>query len=285
MHAMFKKAIPRLIDVNPCSLDTDDLPGKIDKDPEWRATAVFSKDEVERIIFAPEIPEDRRIFYTLLFLGAMRFGEVAALRLRHHNKDLAPLGRLLVARSYSTKKKLEKAVKTEQPRTVPVHAVLAKALEEWLAGGWERLIGRPPTQDDLLVPSRRGRNRSVNHMLKKFHKDLARLGLRPRRQHDSRRTFISLCLADGARKDILRWVTHGPEGDIVDLYTTLPWHTLCEEVARLRIGVPEAEVIALPKSANSRDAYLQSTYSDGIPVPFPELTLRGGRDLNPRPPA
>ncbi len=78
MHAMFRKAIPRLLDVNPCSLDTDDLPGKIDKDPEWRATAVFSKEEVEAIIFEPSIPEDRRIFYTLLFLGAMRFGEVAA---------------------------------------------------------------------------------------------------------------------------------------------------------------------------------------------------------------
>ena len=33
-------------------------------------------------------------------------------------------------------------------------------------------------------------------------------------------------VADGGRKDILRWITHGPEGDIIDLYTTLPWHTL-----------------------------------------------------------
>ena len=56
-----------------------------------------------------------------------------------------------------------------------------------------------------------------------FHvNDLARLGYRPRRVHDLRRTFISLALADGARKDVLRWITHGPEGDIVDLYTTLP---------------------------------------------------------------
>lgn len=26
-------------------------------------------------------------------------------------------------------------------------------------------------------------------------------------------------------------ITHGPEGDIVDLYTTLPWAALCGEVA------------------------------------------------------
>jgi hypothetical protein len=63
------------------------------------------------------------------------------------------------------------------------------------------------------------------------------VGLRTRRQRDARRTFISLALGDGGRKDILRWITHGPEGDIVDLYTTLPWHTLCEEVARLKIDL------------------------------------------------
>jgi hypothetical protein len=42
MHAMFRKTVPPLIDVNACSIDTEDLPSKIGKDPEWRATAVFS---------------------------------------------------------------------------------------------------------------------------------------------------------------------------------------------------------------------------------------------------
>lgn len=60
-------------------------------------------------------------------------------------------------------------------------------------------------------------------MLKKFHQDMVRLGLRPRRQHDLRRTFISLRLGDGASKDILRWITHAPEGDLIDDYTTLVW--------------------------------------------------------------
>ena len=73
-------------------------------------------------------------------------------------------------------------------------------------------------------------------------KDLALLGFRGSRVHDSRRTFISLALADGADKHKLRWVTHGPENDIMDLYTTLPWKALCEQVAVLKIqrrsGVP-----------------------------------------------
>ena len=90
-------------------------------------------------------------------------------------------------------------------------------------------------------------------MLKKFHQDLERIGLRTRRQHDARRTFISLALADGGRKDILRWITHGPEGDIVDLYTTLPWHTLCEEVARLEIRPRAARGIQRHRARQVRE--------------------------------
>ena len=58
-----------------------------------------------------------------------------------------------------------------------------------------------------------------------------------RRQYDSRHTFISLIQAAGARKNILRWVTHGSDGDIVSLYRTLPSATLCEELAKLKIGL------------------------------------------------
>jgi integrase len=108
-------------------------------------------------------------------------------------------------------------------------------------------------------------------MLKKFHQDLKRLGMRPRRQHDLRRTFVSLCLGDGASKDILRSITHAPEGDVVDDYTTLVWNPLCRKVAKLqdrrRFG------------SGSRDRSIRNL--DGLN----RNTWRGGRDLNPRPPA
>jgi hypothetical protein len=39
-----------------------------------------------------------------------------------------------------------------------------------------------------------------------------------------------------ARKDLLRLVAHGPEGDIVDIYTEMTWAPLCAEVAKLRLG-------------------------------------------------
>jgi len=44
------------------------------------------------------------------------------------------------------------------------------------------------------------------------------------------------------------------EGDIVSAYTTLPWTTLCEEVAKLKIGLREGRLIVLPKVANSDGA-------------------------------
>jgi hypothetical protein len=72
------------------------------------------------------------------------------------------------------------------------------------ASGWKRLIGRPPTDDDLIVPfgetdesiqchrTLKDRRRKLfgEHidnkvMLARFQADLATLGARPRRQHDA----------------------------------------------------------------------------------------------------
>jgi len=71
--------------------------------------------------------------------------------------------------------------------------------------------------------------------------------LRKRRLHDLRRS------CDGGRKDILRWITHGPSGDIMDSYTTLPWDALCAEVTKLRIEVREGRLLKLPKVAIAGD--------------------------------
>src|SRR5204862_5005201 len=91
-----------------------------------------------------------------------------------------------------------------------------------LRNGAEALQGARRQPERELPVAFLGALGHANHMLRRFHEDLERVGLRARRQHDSRRTFISIARADGARPDILRWVTHGPTGDIVDDYTTLP---------------------------------------------------------------
>jgi integrase len=144
-HGMFQKAVRReLLAVNPCVLDEDDLPAKVDHDPEWRQTAIYSRAEIERIIVDERIPWDRRMYDALLFLAGVRFGEASALRWRHYDAEMKPLGRLSIAKSYNTKLKAEKEVKTKVPRDVPVHAALAALLAEWKLSGWPAMFGRTP---------------------------------------------------------------------------------------------------------------------------------------------
>jgi integrase len=229
----------------------------VDKDPEWRAMAIHTRDELEMMISDERISEWRRVFWSLLFLTGMRFGEAAARRWRHYQSNDRPLGRLVVNTSWNSDLKKEKETKTKQPRDVPVHTLLAEILADWRASGWKRVMGRSPTEDDLIVPfgdpdecvrtnrwERRryfGEHIDSRMMLSRFHADLAVIGSRPRRQHDARRTFISLCLGDGARRDILSWITHArPKSAAIDDYTSLIWAPLCEEVEKLKVVLRRA---------------------------------------------
>lgn len=49
--------------------------------------------------------------------------------------------------------------------------------------------------------------------------------------------MITLARSDGASTEILQAITHGPRGDIVNLYTTWPWPVLCAELAKLRVAL------------------------------------------------
>lgn len=82
-----------------------------------------------------------------------------------------------------------------------------------------------------------------------FHDDCKAVEIRTRRNHDSRRTFISLARAGGARLDLLTWITHGPSASVMDAYTTVPWATLCEQVQAVRIRLLEGKVLQLHLSS------------------------------------
>jgi integrase len=56
------------------------LPKKADKNPGWRRGAVFTKDEVEALLFSEKIPLCRRVLYAILFLTGLRPGQVFELR-------------------------------------------------------------------------------------------------------------------------------------------------------------------------------------------------------------
>ncbi|MBZ4370797.1 hypothetical protein [Corallococcus sp. AS-1-6] len=93
---------------------------------------------------------------------------------------------------------------------------------------------RLPEDRRILVPSRRGEHRRAPVVRGQLLEDLKLLGMRSRRGHDTRRTFIRLALAEGADRDKSAWVTHGPNGDFVSLYTTVTAESLRAEVAKPR---------------------------------------------------
>jgi integrase len=222
---LFRTAVAEeLIDATPCVLQRGVLPKKVDKDPTWRVTAIYTREEIEKLISDRRIAEDRRVLYALKALGGLRHGEAAGLRWRQYDQTLEPLGGLSLEQT-----------KTQVPRRVPVHPTLARVLSEWKSAGFERTYGRAPTAIDLVVPTRNFTERSAQETPKQLHDDLRTLGLRERRGHDLRRTFVTLAQVDGARRDLLETMSHGPRGDIVSVYTTFPWPALCAEIAKLKI--------------------------------------------------
>ncbi len=236
--------VEELIDANPCVLSQAQLGAKVDKDPEWRVTAIFTREEIEALISDDRILSLRQVTYALAALAGLRQGEIAGLRWRHYDANARPLGQLNVANSNG-----RRGTKTGGARDVPVHPTLAAILGEWRLSGWEAVFGREPQPDDFVTPCPSGAMLAHGVAYDGLQADLKALGFRHRRFHDLRRTMISLARADGARPDLLKMVTHGKSKSILDIYTEMPREPLCMEVAKLRIERRNGQVIALPRVA------------------------------------
>ncbi len=278
LRTMIRSAkVAGLVEMDPCILTKAELGKNKDKDPAWRATAIFSKAELVALCTSLQVPGDRQIVNALAALAGLRQGEVCALRwsdIQHRE----PVSALMISRSHKG------PTKTESTRQVPVHPVLAARLEKWRQSGWRELMGRSPTGKDLVVPTgktsrgRAGRMRTMSIVYKGWRKDLDALGMRARRYHDLRRTFISLALADGARRDVLERVTHQALATrAIDLYTTLPWEVLCSEVLKLQIDLEAAreEQTALIGNCDN-SVVLQSSYSGSQPPVLSGTNSGGG---------
>ncbi len=241
LHTLFADAVvDELVPGSPCTLRAKrgDLPEKGDADPAWRETAVYNRDEVEQLISDERLPLLNRVTYALLFLTGMRVGEVVGRRWRDLDNDAAPLARLTVATQYA-----DAPLKTKKPRIVPVHPLLAVILDEWRRHGFVVLYGRHPLPDDYLIPAPRSDEpRRYNTVWSVLQRDLTTLGLRRRRVHDARRTFITLALKGGARRANLERITHGGVGSSVfDRYESAAWEDLCAAVSCLKV---ERQVLA-----------------------------------------
>lgn len=256
--ALFRDAcLDDLLPSSPCILTKRQLGPKIDKNPEWRPTALFTLLELKKLISDHRISMDRRVYYALEGLAGLRLGEVSGLHWRNCSAqpEVPPLGMLFVA--FSGSRPLPKG---DVCRPVPIHPTLGAILAEWKLFGWAQMMGRQPTPDDLVVPLPpeakcvAGRWRRKGYVFDRFEKDLKILGIRHRRSHDLRRTFISLARSHGAISDILRRATHKPPTEVMEGYTTFEWEVVCREVLKLKIEREQtAQVVAIPQASAMGD--------------------------------
>ena len=249
---VFHQAVlEELILGNPMMLARGVLPPVQDKDPTWRAKAVFTASEVEKLISSELIAPHRRVAYAIAFLTGLRTGQVSALCWDDYEPDVEPLGRISSSLTWASAKKELKATKTGVTHETPVHPTLAKVLAEWKLIGWQQRMGRKPKGGDLIIPTINFTHRDVRKALEDFHEDLDRLGLRRRRHYDARRTFISLGLDAGGSKDLLQSITHPRPADAFDLYRTPGWAARCETVAKLEIHLLAGRVISMNPQTKS----------------------------------
>lgn len=236
LSKMFLSAVfEELITVSPCQLPPGHLPPARDKVPGARNGWRYEREEVVRLISSGKVPLDRRVLYAILFLAGLRRGEAIALRWSDVDREQRPLGCLTVSRSFD-RAGAEKGTKTGAVRKVPIHPTLAAVLAEWRLGGWERFYGRRPLPGDLILPTRSGGHRDGKNVHTQLGQDAERLGIRRRRVHGARHTFISLLIDDGARADLVAKITHTKvERSAFDAYRNEAWSTLCAEVAKLRV--------------------------------------------------
>lgn len=280
--AMFADiVVDELIDQTPCVLKRGELPEKMDKDPEWRMLATYEVDEVVKLITDPRILQRRRVEYALKALAGLRHGEVAGLRMRHYERDVQPLGRLAVSRTYT-----EKRTKTKVTRPVPVHPELARVLDTWIDDVWPEMYGRAPTVDDFIVPTLNFATVDPGDAGKVFKVDLELLGLRvdagesrDRGGHDLRAWFISQAQNDGANRDILALATHTKKKDVMSGYTRLKWPAICEEVRKLTISLGDQPLYLAPELV---------TFSEGLSKKARKSLegfsfVRAPRSMNERP--
>jgi integrase len=272
VQRLFKSAvIDELITASPAVVEKGVLPKNVDKDPAWRTTAIFTREEMVELISDIRIPQGRRMLHGLKSIAGLRHGEAAGLRWRDYNDAAQPLGKLAISKSYD-----RAGTKSGISREVPVHPTLAAMLKEWKQSGWPQTFRCMPTPDDLIVPTRNLTARSADSADGDFREDLVMLGLRHRRGHDLRRTFITLAQVDGARRDLLKVITHGPtSGDIMGMYTSFPWASLCAEIEKFKI---ERNLAPLPRASATEPLHFGSAdkgaETSGKVIQFPNAASR-----------
>ncbi|MGB8332068.1 MAG: tyrosine-type recombinase/integrase [Polyangiales bacterium] len=208
---------------------------------------LYDRDEAWALMTDRRVPPDRRVFHTLQGLTGLRVGEVAGLRWRDYDAGTNPLGALHVHCQYDDQPLKTASGADTKARMVPVHPELAEVLSNWRSQGFSSVYGRPPTEDDFIVPDRRNmRARTHSQVTKAPDVDCAAVEIEDKGTHGLRRYFITYARADGASADVLERITHSRRGEIIDVYTSFEWPTLCRAVSCLKVELERGKLIDLP---------------------------------------
>jgi integrase len=224
------------------SIRDGELPPMIERRPEgWRDDAIFTIEEIAKLLAAEAIEPQYRCMYAVYFLTGSRFAEVTNIRVSDYIRSRRPLPQLTIRAG-----KLGRS-RGVRYRTPPVHPALSAWIDWWLAEGFEFTHLRPPQSGDLMFPTiserrQKARKEHVSHgeLYKRWQRHhLPGCGMRHRRLHDARRTLLSLVRSSAAPADVARAITHTVIADkVLDAYTTFEWKALCEAVMSVDWRLP-----------------------------------------------
>jgi len=77
--------------------------------------------------------------------------------------------------------------------------------------------------------------RTQSQVTKAYKRDAELIGVPNKGSHGLRRFMISAARSSGARRDVLKQITHNARGAIIDVYTAWEWPALCEAVSCLKV--------------------------------------------------
>ncbi len=118
-------------------------------------------DTVMAIVHCEKIPEQRRLMRRTAFFTGLAPGELHGLRVADY-RNVAGVKVLDASLQWTLERKgfpsrLAPLKTVWRKRKIPVHPSLEPWLDEWIATGWERHVGRTPVPNDFLFTDAAGK--------------------------------------------------------------------------------------------------------------------------------
>lgn len=228
--------LEKLIDHNPCrEVPNGEMPQAGDNP--WDR---YEPEQLSLLLRDERIRLDRRVLYGLHFWFAAREGEACGFRFSDIDRTAKPLAEITIDSQYQDQPLKGSRDDYIARRRFPVHPEAAAMLAKWRLSGFASVFGRPPRDDDFIVPNPRDMQaRRPNAVYKTLIEDEKKVGVEHRRgraTHGFRKCWISLATVAGVDRELRRVLTHGGrKRDVMELYERWPWETLCEAVQRVQI--------------------------------------------------